>query len=78
LKLKNHNRFLFNRGKPEPPFEYVKVALPALKHLLTTSKEDDVLTDACWALSYLSDGENDKVQAVLDTGVTPRLVQLLM
>ncbi|CBI35653.3 unnamed protein product, partial [Vitis vinifera] len=27
-----------------------------------------VLTDACWALSYLSDGTNDKVQAVIEAG----------
>jgi len=68
----------FCRGKPEPPFEYVRVALPALKYLICNSRDDDVLTDACWALSYLSDGENDKVQSVLDTGVTTRLVELLM
>ncbi|KAG5525056.1 hypothetical protein RHGRI_031665 [Rhododendron griersonianum] len=35
------------------------------------------LTDACWALSYLSDGTNDKIQAVIEAGVCPRLVELL-
>jgi importin subunit alpha-2 len=28
-------------------------------------------------LSYLTDGTNDKIQAVIDTGVVPRLVELL-
>ena len=28
-------------------------------------------------MSYLSDGPNDRIQAVLDTGMLPRLVQLL-
>jgi importin subunit alpha-2 len=28
-------------------------------------------------LSYLTDGTNDKIQAVVDTGIVPRLVELL-
>lgn len=67
----------FCRGKPQPKFEQVKPALPALERLINSSDEE-VLTDACWALSYLSDGTNDKIQAVIEAGVCPRLVELLM
>ncbi|GAB4843046.1 Inositol monophosphatase 1 [Ancistrocladus abbreviatus] len=67
----------FCRGKPQPPFEQVRPALPALARLVN-SNDEEVLTDACWALSYLSDGTNDKIQAVLEAGVCPRLVELLM
>ncbi|CAL9096280.1 unnamed protein product [Musa textilis] len=67
----------FCRGKPQPVFEPVKPALPALERLIN-SNDEEVLTDACWALSYLSDGTNDKIQAVLESGVCPRLVELLL
>eukprot|EP00743_Colponemidia_sp_Colp-15_P000362 GILK01000417.1.p1 GENE.GILK01000417.1~~GILK01000417.1.p1 ORF type:complete len:524 (-),score=86.04 GILK01000417.1:429-1952(-) len=65
------------RGKPQPPFEWVSPALPTLSNLIY-SHDDEVLTDACWALSYLSDGPNDRIQAVIETGVCKRLVELLM
>ncbi|CAL5184324.1 unnamed protein product [Lathyrus oleraceus] len=67
----------FCRGKPQPPFEQVRPALPALERLVF-SNDEEVLTDACWALSYLSDGTNDKIQAVIEAGVCGRLVQLLL
>lgn len=66
----------FCRGKPQPSFELTKPALPALQRLMH-SNDEEVLTDACWALSYLSDGTNDKIQAVIEAGVCPRLVELL-
>ena len=55
----------------------VNPALPALARLIH-SDDEEVLTDACWALSYLSDGTNDKIQAVIEAGVCPRLVELLL
>ncbi|XP_010556709.1 PREDICTED: importin subunit alpha-3-like [Tarenaya hassleriana] len=66
----------FCRGKPQPSFEQTKPALPVLERLVH-SQDEEVLTDACWALSYLSDGTNDKIQAVIDAGVVPRLIELL-
>ena len=53
------------RGKnPPPDFAKVSPALPILAHLLFFN-DTDVLADTCWALSYLSDGPNEKVQAVI-------------
>jgi importin subunit alpha-6/7 len=54
-----------------------KQALPTLARLIS-SQDEEVLTDACWALSYLSDGTNDKIQEVIQAGVCRRLVELLM
>lgn len=53
---------------------------PALTVLtkLIYSLDDEILIDACWAISYLSDGSNDKIQAVIESGVCRRLVELLM
>lgn len=66
------------RGKnPVPNFEKVAPCLPVLAYLLN-HQDADVLADACWALSYLSDGPNEKIQAVIDAGVCRRLVELLM
>uniref|UniRef100_A0A2P2M0N0 Importin subunit alpha n=1 Tax=Rhizophora mucronata TaxID=61149 RepID=A0A2P2M0N0_RHIMU len=67
----------FCRGKPPTPFDQVKPALPILRGLIHLNDEE-VLADACWALSYLSDGTNDKIQAVIEAGVCQRLVELLL
>jgi len=64
------------RGKPPPPLDWVRPALGTLFQLVN-SKDCEVLTDACWALSYLSDGPNERIDAVIQAGVCPRLVELL-
>ena len=64
------------RGKPGPAIENVRLALPCLASLIF-SHDVETITDACWALSYISDGTNDKIQMVLDQGVAAKLVELL-
>ncbi|CEP16750.1 hypothetical protein [Parasitella parasitica] len=66
------------RGKnPQPAWPKVVPALPVLAKLIY-AVDEEVLIDACWAISYLSDGFNDKIQAVIESGVCRRLVELLM
>ncbi|KAI8473408.1 MAG: importin alpha [Monoraphidium minutum] len=67
----------FCRGKPPPNFAQTQQALPTLARLIHHSDEE-VLTDACWALSYLSDGDNDRIDKVIEAGVCRRLVELLL
>lgn len=50
--------------------------LPVLRQLII-SQDEEILMDSCWALSYLSDGSNDNIQAVIETGVCDQLVELL-
>mmetsp|Transcript_126876 Transcript_126876/g.364927 ORF Transcript_126876/g.364927 Transcript_126876/m.364927 type:complete len:537 (+) Transcript_126876:117-1727(+) len=64
------------RAKPPPPLEWVAPALSTFATLLNCT-DVEVLTDACWALSYLSDGTNDRIAAVIQSGVCSRLVELL-
>ncbi|KAJ7892712.1 armadillo-type protein [Mycena leptocephala] len=66
------------RGRaPQPAWDLISPALTVLPKLIY-SLDDEVLIDACWAISYLSDGTNDKIQAVIESGVCRRLVDLLM
>ncbi|EEY13930.1 importin subunit alpha-1 [Verticillium alfalfae VaMs.102] len=61
----------FCRGKtPQPDWATIAPALPVLSKLVY-SLDDEVLIDACWAISYLSDGSNDKIQAVIEAGIPP-------
>lgn len=67
---------LCRNKNPSPPFDQVKLLLPVLSKLLL-STDYQVLADACWALSYVTDDDNHKIQAVVDTDAVPRLVNLL-
>ena len=64
------------RGKPQPELKKVEPALQALAQLIA-STDPEMSADACWALCYLSDGANDRIQAVIDAGVCKGLVELL-
>ncbi len=64
------------RGKPPPAKELVRPALPVLVHCIY-SADEEVLSDACWALAYLSEGDSN-IQEVIESGVCRRLVELLL
>ncbi|NWI60448.1 IMA5 protein, partial [Calyptomena viridis] len=61
---------------PYPPLDAVHKILPVLICLMQ-HEDKDVITDSCWAVSYLTDGSNDRIQIVVDAGVLPRLVELM-
>lgn len=64
---------LCRNKKPSPPTEVITGCLPALKELMN-STDTEIQADACWALSYLTDGSNDQIQLVVDAGVVAGLV----
>ncbi|KAJ7858862.1 armadillo-type protein [Mycena leptocephala] len=53
---------------PQPAWDLISPALTVLTKLIY-SLDDEVLIDACWAISYLSDGTNDKIQVVVESGI---------
>ncbi|WZY96299.1 hypothetical protein YC2023_068628 [Brassica napus] len=63
------------RGKPQPPYDQVSAALPALAQLIQLD-DKELLAYTCWALVYLSDGSNEKIQAVIEANVCGRLIGL--
>ena len=61
---------------PPPPVGTIKEILPALSMLIHHS-DINILVDTVWALSYLTDGGNEQIQMVIDSGVVAKLVPLL-
>jgi hypothetical protein len=72
------------RGKPIPELDIVKDFIDPLVHILDIANENpsacdtsDFRIDAVWALSYLSDGDEDRVQAVVSSGAVPTLMKMV-
>nr|XP_012605228.1 LOW QUALITY PROTEIN: importin subunit alpha-8-like [Microcebus murinus] len=55
-------------------------AIPHLLALISSTiphQDSEILLDTCWALSYLTDGSNERISQVVNSGVLPRLVELM-
>ncbi|KAL3934169.1 MAG: hypothetical protein SGBAC_010054 [Bacillariaceae sp.] len=65
------------RAKPTPAFELVSPAIPYLADLLSKDVSNETKIDASWALSYLSDGPNENIEAIMSTGVVHTFISFL-
>jgi importin subunit alpha-1 len=72
---RNVSRLIANlcRGKPAPPLSAVVSVLPYLAAMIL-DPDAEVVADALWALSFISDGTSDRVSAVLAHGVLPAII----
>lgn len=61
---------------PSPTMETIQALLPTICNLLSYP-DKHVLSDACWALSYITDSSNDRIQRVIGSGIIGKLVELL-
>lgn len=57
------------RGNPRPDFALVRDCIPAMVYAMThVMSSTEARVDALWTLSYLSDGEEYRIQAIVDCG----------
>lgn len=45
--------------------------------MLIENDKEDIITDICWALSYLSDGSKERIPDLLDKRLLMKLIQLM-
>jgi len=65
------------RGKnPSPDFSYILPCVPILIGLLSYP-DPQVISNACWALSYLTDGSNEKIQIIIEAGTLNEILKYL-
>lgn len=57
------------RGKPVPAFNYTKVAIPVFVKLISIETDIEILTDCLWALSYMTDGDDSRIQMFVDCNI---------
>jgi len=65
------------RGRPLPPLEKVKLAIPILCKVISSQSDSQILTDAIWALSSASKSQDGIEDMFRDPKVIHTLVSLL-
>ncbi|CAG9318942.1 unnamed protein product [Blepharisma stoltei] len=64
------------RGKPSPSHDLMTKVIKIIPDLFATNNED-ILSDSCWILSYMSDGYTEHIEELISLNLLPALVELL-
>ena len=70
LLTHNRNEEILIGVSPLPP----AAACPSLLSACLSSPSSSLRPDACWALSFISEGSNERIKKVIEAGVCGRLV----
>jgi hypothetical protein len=65
------------RGKPPPKFELIRGAILILAKCIKNQTAPELLADCLYSLAAVSEGNDEKVQAVIDSGILPWVIQML-
>ena len=57
------------RGKPQPAIDLIRPMFDFLCGVLASEEDNESVLDALWCVSYISDGPNERIQLVLDSGL---------
>ena len=63
------------RGSDPPPFKVVYKAIPIFVNAMKSESAPAILIDASWALSYLSDGNDEQIKFVISTNIIPPVLK---
>ncbi len=61
-----------------PSDEAMHNMIPVLAKILDSCTMHEILIDAMWSLSYCSDAGKRTVPEIMETGIVPRVIQLMM
>jgi len=62
---------------PRPSLQKLVPVVGLLAKTVMRCGDMETIIDATWALSYLSDGDNESLNVIVSTGICPKLVELL-
>ena len=66
------------KGDPQPDLVYVEPAISAILSIMGKDSHQSLLIDVSWALYYLVNETENRIPLILQSGLIPHLIRLLM